>query len=114
MKLINKTNGKILAENLEVADTPAKRMKGLLGRENFAQGNGLHIIPCNNIHSFFMKFKFDAVFIDKKNKVRCIFENIRPSRIKFCFWAHSVIELPAGVIAATDTKPGHDLEFGNN
>ncbi len=111
MKLINKTNGKVLVENFEVADTPAKRMKGLLGRETMASGEGLHIIPCNNIHSFFMKFKFDAVFIDKKNKVRCIVENMSPARIKFCFWAHSVIELPAGVIADTGTMPGDEIGF---
>ena len=62
MKLINKTSGKVLAENLEVADTFFSKMKGLLGRDNLPEGEALHIIPCNNIHSFFMKFEFDAIF----------------------------------------------------
>jgi len=114
MKLINKTNKNILAEALEVADSPFKRMKGLLGRDRLEKWNGLHIIPCNNIHSFFMKFEFDAIFMDKKNKVRSLAENISPNKgIKFCFSAYSVIELPAGVINETGAKIGDELELVN-
>lgn len=111
MKLINKTNGNFLAENLEIADTITKRMKGLLGRHGLAGGEGLHIIPCSSIHSFFMKFTFDAIFIDKENKVIDIIENMPPANIKFCFRAHSVVELPAGSICATNIKIGDKVDF---
>ncbi len=112
MKLINKTNNQILAEKIEVADNPFKRMKGLLGRDKLEKGEGLHIIPCNNIHSFFMKFEFDAVFTDKKNKVKYLAKAVKPwTWPKFCFSAYSVIELPSGVISETGTKTGDKLEF---
>lgn len=111
MKLINETTGKILAENLEIADTSAKRMKGLLGREGLTEGEGLHIIPCNSIHSFFMKFRFDAVFINKKNVICALAENVPPRKIKFCFSSHSVIELPEGIISKTSTEIGNKLKF---
>ncbi len=112
MKLVNKTKNRILAENIEVANTPLKRMKGLLGRDCLEKGSGLHIIPCNNIHSLFMKFEFDAVFMDRQNKVRHLSEKIPPwTWIKFCFSANSVIELPAGIISETGTETGDELEF---
>ena len=114
MKIINKTNKQTLAEKIEVADNPLKRMKGLLGRNRIEKGECLHIIPCNNIHSFFMKFKFDAVFIDKKNKIRCLVEEMPPwGGTKFCFFAHSVIELPEGTIKKTDVKVGDELIFSD-
>ncbi len=112
MKLINKTKNKILAENIEVANNPVKRIMGLLGRSSLERGKGLHIIPCNNIHSLFMKFSFDAIFIDKKNKVKNLSEKIPPwTWAKFCFSANSVIELPAGTISETGTEIEDELEF---
>ncbi len=112
MKLINKRNKNILAENIQTADSVFKRLKGLLGRNNLEETEGLHIIPCNSIHSFFMKFEFDAVFIDKKNKVKFLSEKISPwGGINFCFSAYSVIELPAGTISKTETKIDDELEF---
>ncbi|NLF84005.1 MAG: DUF192 domain-containing protein [Candidatus Gastranaerophilales bacterium] len=114
MKLINKTNGQVLADKLEIANTPFRRMKGLLGREKLEDGEGLHIIPCNNIHSFFMKFVFDAIFIDKKNKIRHLVEKMPPGRVsRLCFTAHSVVELPPGTICSTGSKIGDELEFVN-
>lgn len=112
MKLINKKNGQILADKLEIADTSSKRGKGLLGKKSLNKGEGLHIIPCNSIHSFFMKFKFDTIFINKKNEVVYLIESMPAWKIsKICFSAHSVIELPSGVIKETETSVGDILEF---
>lgn len=112
MKLLNKSNQKIIAERIETADSFFKRIKGLLGKDVLDEGEGLHIIPCNSIHSFFMKFEFDAVFIDKNKAVKKLCEKIPPwLGVKFCFSAYSVIELPAGTIAKTGIKTGDTLEF---
>lgn len=112
MQLINKNNDKILSDNLEIANNPFTRMKGLLGRRGLNNGEALHIIPCTSIHSFFMKFRFDAIFINKKNEVVCLIENMPAWRVsKICFSAYSVIELPSGVIKQTETKFGDILEF---
>lgn len=114
MKLINKKNGWVLADNLEVADSFLKRTKGLLGRSGICRGEGLHIIPCSSIHSFFMKFDFDAVFINKKNEVVYLNKNMPAWRVsKVCFSANSVIELPAGIINETETEIGDVLEFSD-
>ncbi len=112
MKLINTKNRNILANKLEIADNPFKRMKGLLGMRHLSKGKGLHIIPCNSIHSFFMKFNFDAIFINKKNMVVYMIENMPAWQVsKICFDAHSVVELPAGILQITETKVGDILEF---
>jgi len=114
MKLINNKNGAIICENLKTADNSFSRMKGLLGRTGLNKGEGLHITPCNSIHSFFMKFKFDAIFINKKNEIVYLTENMPAWRFsEICFSAHSVIELPAGIIKETETTVGDILEFIN-
>jgi uncharacterized membrane protein (UPF0127 family) len=112
MKLINKKNNKILASKIKVANNFFSRSKGLLGRTKMEDEEALHIIPCSSIHSFFMKFNFDAVFLDKSNKVIHIIENMPAWRTsKICLLGHSVIELPAGVIKNTETSVGDVLEF---
>jgi len=111
MKLFNKTKNKILAEKLEIADNFSARTKGLLGRQGLSPGEGLHITRCDSIHSFFMRFSFDAVFIDKKNIVCGLEEKMQPWRVKFCVGAKSVIELPAGAIALSGTEKEDLLEF---
>ena len=112
MKLLNIKNEKILADKLEIANNPFTRMKGLLGRKSFAKGEALHIIPCTGIHSFFMKFKFDVVFINKKNEVVYLIENMPAWRVsEICFSAYSVVELNEGVIKDTETDIGDFLEF---
>jgi len=112
MKLINKKNDKILANNLKIADNFFKRLKGLLGRKALDKGEGLHIIPCNSIHSFFMKFNFDAIFLNKNNEVVYLIEEMPAWHVsKICFSAYSVVELQSGVIKETETSISDVLEF---
>lgn len=111
MKLVNITKNIILAESIELADNPWKRFKGLLGREGLPDGSGLYITPCNSIHSFFMRFSFDAIFIDKKNMIIDIIEEMPPGKIKYCFSAHSVIEIPPQIINKTETRIGDIISF---
>ena len=112
MKLINKNNGKILADNLKIADNFFKRLQGLLGKNSFNEGDGLHIIPCTSIHSFFMKFRFDAIFLNKNNEIVYLIQNMPAWRVsKICFSGYSVVELPSGVIKETEISIGDVLEF---
>ena len=112
MKLINKKNDKILANNLKIADNFFKRLIGLLGRKALDKGEGLHIIPCNSIHSFFMKFNFDAIFLNKNNEVVYLIEEMPAWHVsKICFSAYSVVELQSGVIKETETSISDVLEF---
>jgi len=66
--LYNTHNGRVLAQEVERAGSFWQRMKGLLGRRGLPAGQALFLEPCNSIHTFFMGFPIDAVFLDKEEK----------------------------------------------
>ena len=111
IKVWNRNRGTILAEAAEVADTSAKRRTGLLKHSTLAPGEGLWIAPCEAVHSFGMKFAIDVVYLDRKKRVRKIRREMVPRRLSACLTAHSVLELPVGVIDSSRTEPGDQLEF---
>ena len=69
MKIINISKNTILADKAEMADTFFKRLIGLLNRKSLGKGEALILSPANCIHSFFMRFSIDVLFLDKSNKV---------------------------------------------
>ena len=107
----NRARGTVLANRLEVAGSGAKRTKGLLGRDGLDVGGGLWIVPCESVHTFFMRFAIDLVYLDRKNKVKKVRSAVGPWRVSACLTAHSVLELPAGTIRDTLTRTGDTLEF---
>jgi uncharacterized membrane protein (UPF0127 family) len=111
LRVDNVTRGTLLATELEVADSGPKRNKGLLGRTGLDAGGGLWIVPCESVHTFFMKFAIDLVYLDRKQRIRKVLSAVGPWRLSMCLSAHSILELPAGTIAATKTQAGDFLEF---
>jgi uncharacterized membrane protein (UPF0127 family) len=107
----NATRGSVLGHAIDVADTRAKRNTGLLKHRGLEPGHGLWIVPCESIHTFFMKFAIDVVYIDRKRRVRKVVRGLVPWRASLCILAHSVIELPVGVIDATQTQKGDQLAW---
>ena len=107
----NPARATVLATRLEVADSGPKRNKGLLGREGLASGGGLWIVPCESVHTFFMRFPIDLVYLDRKNTIKKVKSAVGPWRLSACLSAHSVLELPAGTIRTTQTQKGDCLEF---
>jgi uncharacterized membrane protein (UPF0127 family) len=107
----NQTRQTVLATEADAADTSAKRRTGLLKHEALDAGRGLWIVPCEAVHSFFMKFSIDVVYLDRKHRVRKVRRNLVPWRVSGCLAAHSVLELPAGTVEATSTQPGDQLLF---
>ncbi|MCL4401311.1 MAG: DUF192 domain-containing protein [Acidobacteria bacterium] len=105
----NQTRNTGLADRAELADTSAKRRTGLLKHTGLGPGEGLWIVPCEAVHTFFMKFAIDLVYLDRKKLVRKVRENVGPWRISACLPAHSVLELPAGTIRASGTVRGDQL-----
>lgn len=110
LQALNRTRDAVLAANLEVAGSGATRRKGLLGRESLVPGEGLWIVPCESVHTFFMRFPIDLVYLDRKNRVRKLRTGVGPWRISACLTARSVLELPAGQIRATQTQRGDIVE----
>ncbi|MGA3373199.1 MAG: DUF192 domain-containing protein [Terracidiphilus sp.] len=113
LRVLNLTRNTELANRMEVADTGPKRNKGLLGRERLLPGEGLWIIPCEAVHTFWMQFPIDLVYLDSKNRIRKLVGEVAPWRLSACLWARSVLELPAGTIRNTRTEPGDMLEFSD-
>jgi uncharacterized membrane protein (UPF0127 family) len=108
----NRTRGAaILADSADVAASSTARRKGLLGRHTLAAGEGLWIAPCESIHTCGMKFPIDVIYLDRKNRVRKTRASVAPWRLSMCFLAQSVLELPAGTIGRTQTRPGDQLEL---
>jgi hypothetical protein len=99
MEIINKTRDTIIARQAVKADTLLRRMIGLLGRREFSQGEALIIKPCNSVHTLFMRFPIDIVFLDRQNKVIKLIPYLKPWRLSSLhISARLCIELPVGTI----------------
>ena len=113
IRVRNQTRNTTLAANADVADTSAKRRTGLLKHDRLEPGDGLWIVPCESVHTFFMKFAIDLVYLDRNKKVRKVRHSVPPWRLSACFAAHSILELPAGTASETRTQAGDQLAFDN-
>lgn len=111
--LQNKSTHTNLIENLEVAKTFWARGKGLLGKKSLPANQALWIHHCNSIHTFFMKFSIDCVFVDRNLKVKAVYVDVKPWRLVTPVWgASSVIEMSSGVSRQLKIKVGDELYVG--
>jgi len=112
LRIVNATRGTVIADRASIAGTSGERRTGLLKHSELLPGDGLWIAPCECIHTFGMKFPIDVVFIDKQMRVRRVYQNLAPYRLTTLVWsAQSVLELPSGSLAATETEIGDELQF---
>jgi len=107
----NQTRNSVLGDAVDVADTSDKRRVGLLKHERLEPGTGLWIVPCESVHTFFMKFPIDLVYVDKQRRVKKIRSRVPAWRMSACLTAHSIVELPAGTIEKSGTHVGDELVF---
>ncbi|QCJ41715.1 DUF192 domain-containing protein [Bacillus sp. S3] len=108
MKVVNLTNGAELAIYVSTADTFFKRLKGLMFSKSLPAGHGLLIQPCQSIHTFFMKYSIDVLYLSKDLEIVGMDETVQPAKVgKIRKKAYSVLELPAGTIQKTETKIGN-------
>ena len=86
-------NGKVIIQNAEIADSFFSRFKGLMFKKSIAEDYALHIKPCNQIHTFNMRFSIDVIYLSETGKVIRIDENVKSNRVcKTVKGAKSVIE----------------------
>jgi uncharacterized protein len=112
VRVLNRTRGQVLAERAWEALSAGARMKGLLGRDGLAASEALYIRPCTSIHSFFMRFVFDALFVDRDGRVLHAIRRMRPWRLsRIVLAAEGVLELPAGALETSGTEVGDQLVF---
>ncbi|HHW02203.1 MAG TPA: DUF192 domain-containing protein [Thermoanaerobacterales bacterium] len=112
MKAINSTRKTVLAEKVETATNFTGRLVGLIFTTNFKTGMALLIVPCSSVHTWFLRYAIDVVFLDRGNRILKVAQSIPPFRIgPVVRGAAKVLELPAGVCRATGTEIGDVIEF---
>jgi uncharacterized membrane protein (UPF0127 family) len=108
----NVTRQSVVATDVRMADHYFSRLMGLMGKPGLPAGHGLWITPCSDIHSCFMRFEFDAIFVDKQHKVLHLVERMKPWRVsKIVRGSKAVLELPAGAVAESGTQLGDLIEL---
>lgn len=111
VRVTNLTRATTLASQVLVAGSSKTRRKGLLGRSGLEPGEGIWIRPCESVHTFFMKFPIDVIYVDRRGKVKKAVSSIPAWRLSCCLTAHSVLEVAAGTIVSTQTRRGDVLQF---
>lgn len=108
-RLVNERNGEVVATELVGAFDSTSRRTGLLKHDSLPDGNALIIAPSNAIHTFFMRFDIDVAFVARDGRILKVRHAMRPWRMAGALRGFAVIELPAGVLARTQTGPGDTL-----
>ena len=99
MKCLNPKTQKVFADNLKMNNTYFSRLMGLMFKKSLPAGSGIILKPCTQIHTCFMRFNIDVVFLDENLKVLHVIENMKPWRISPLFLkARYTVELPAGTL----------------
>jgi uncharacterized membrane protein (UPF0127 family) len=88
--------GAVVCDTCLLADSPVLRLRGLLGRRALAGGEGLLLRPTGSIHTWFMRFPIDAVFLDRELRVLRVASDLGPWRTAAARKARAVLELRAG------------------
>ncbi|MFD1707626.1 DUF192 domain-containing protein [Siminovitchia sediminis] len=114
MKLMMANEHQVLADHVEAADTFWKRFRGLMGRKSLPERTAIYLTPCRSIHTFFMRFSIDVIYLDKNNHIVGLEEHLQPGKTgRNVKHARSVIEMPAGTIQASSIVEGQTVVFVN-
>lgn len=110
-RAIDQTDADVLISQVAVTQTVLERLRGLLGRPPLQPDQGMWLESCNSIHTFFMGYPLDVVFIDRQQKVCHQVSALKPWRFSGSFRATSVLELAAGEIEAKQIRLGDTLQW---
>ena len=105
------TDGSVMCASCFVADTPLTRLRGLLGRRSLPSGEGMLLRPAGSIHTLFMRFPIDAVFLARDGTVLKVVPRLRPWRMAGCRGARQTLELAGGEAEGRGIAPGQRLEI---
>lgn len=103
--------GRTLVPVVARTETPHERLRGLLGRHPLAAGEGLLLAPCASVHTFFMRYSIDLVYLDRDGCVVKVVPTLSPWRMSAARRAHATLELAAGGAAAAALHPGRRVVF---
>ena len=116
MKRIRISNGskaRVLGDRVWLADGYWTRLRGLLGRPQIGDGEGMLIAPSRGVHMYGMKYPLDIVLLDRGRRVVALYRELPPGgRTRVHRDASYALELPTGAIARSETEEGDTLEWG--
>jgi uncharacterized protein len=104
------SEGKVVCERCTIAHRMWPRMRGLLGKRGLDSGEGLLIRPAPSIHTFFMRFPIDVVFLSRQGEVLKVAERVPPWRARSCRHSYAVLELAAGEAGRRGIAVGDRLD----
>lgn len=111
MRFHHRATGQLLAERVVLANTFFTRLRGLIGRRRLAPAEALWLRPCNGVHTWWMHYAIDVIFLDRELRIVKLVENMRPFRLTAPHRAaRSVLEMSAHSISRAGLKVGDQLE----
>lgn len=115
MSLLRRKNqNQILLSELCIAKSFRERLQGLLGSSELKENQGLFIHQCRSVHTCFMKYSIDCIFVDDQLEIKKLIRNLKPWRLTSVSWqSESVIEVAAGQVDRLQLKVGEVLDVGN-
>ncbi|MGE5691809.1 MAG: DUF192 domain-containing protein [Pseudomonadota bacterium] len=108
---LRRTDGRVVCERCTLAGHAPSRLRGLLGRDALPSGEGILLRPAGSVHTAFMRFPIDVVFLDRDLTVTAVVAALAPWRTAGRRGAKAVLELPAGEAARRGLGVGDRLEL---
>jgi uncharacterized membrane protein (UPF0127 family) len=109
--IVNATRREIVCDRAQLADNPLRRLRGLLGRRSLAGGEGLLLTPAPSIHTAFMRFPIDVVFLDSEHRVLRVVRQMEPWRAASAKHARAVLEMADGEADRRGIRVGDVLDW---
>ncbi len=109
-RLLDAVSGEPVVERLFVADGFLSRLVGLQFRRCLDAEDGLLLVPCRSVHTCFMRFAIDVVWLAHGGRVLAVRRGVRPWRVALApKGTHAVLETPAGT---SEVSCGQVLKIG--
>ncbi|MDD4689641.1 MAG: DUF192 domain-containing protein [Eubacteriales bacterium] len=109
----NETN--VIARDVIMADTFFGRLTGLMPKKTLVDGEGMILKPCKQVHTYFMGYSIDVIFLTEENRIIYLQSNMEPGRVSsYIKKANSVLEVPEGTINKWTLKVGDVLDISDN
>ncbi|MBS4197904.1 DUF192 domain-containing protein [Lederbergia citri] len=110
MTLVNVTLNQVISKNITQANSFFSRLKGLMFSKK--EKKSIWIKPCRSIHTFFMNYSIDVLYLDKENRIAAIDQDLKPGKLGTYYpGVESVVELPSGTVEKTRVSVGHEVKI---
>lgn len=113
-RIYRQDSHQILLHDVMQTTNPWERVRGLLGRNQLKDGEGLLITDCPSIHTFGMRYPIDIIFLNRDWQIRKLVSSLKPCRIAWSGGASMVIEMADGTLDKLGLAPGVTLYWEKN